>query len=418
MYITIKPILAIMAAAITTVAALSLAMMPVATMNQAYGAGSAGSLDPNGVRRIDALGAAGPFSDDIDMSYDSEYYIGSAVKNFRSDGSMRIDWESKPASMSDTDGVFLAGYFNINLGGEVTSGNDCTANPSEEISMKMNGGPHSDSNSEWADTMDSGTISFNGDRSRFRTEEDHPDYSGSYSGRSLPGGWPIQTSNLCTVPGGWVGAATVKVNVDTNSDGTADAVRIIHYVDESGLDSAGKPRNNWEVVYYQQFAVPNGMDVKSMLIPYVCTIGQCDEHQETIRIDEQSLSRWQSTSNPPYRFVTYKEIIVQGTGGGTPDPDPDPETFTTLDFANLNQGQRLTNDYEAVVTASPTNTVSNIKLYVDSTLVGTQNSAPYEFRLDIGDFSDGTHTLRAVATATSSAGGGTVTETISVVFDN
>jgi hypothetical protein len=113
---------------------------------------------------------------------------------------------------------------------------------------------------------------------------------------------------------------------------------------------------------------------------------------------------------------------VQGTGGGTPDPDPDPdpdpETFTTLDFANLNQGQRLTNDYEAVVTASPTNTVSNIKLYVDSTLVGTQNSAPYEFRLDIGDFSDGTHTLRAVATATSSAGGGTVTETISVVFDN
>ena len=207
--------------AITTVAALSLAMMPVATMNQAYAA-DAGTLDTNGLERIDA-GTESSLSD-VDISYDSEYYINSAVKNFRSDGSMRIDWKGKPASMSDTDGVFLAGYFNIDLGGERTTANDCTANPSEEISMKMNGGPHSSSNSEWADTMDSGTISFNGDRSRFRTEEDHPDYSGSYSGRSLSGGWPIQTSNLCTVPGGWTGAATAKVNVDTNDDGTADAV--------------------------------------------------------------------------------------------------------------------------------------------------------------------------------------------------
>lgn len=51
MYITIKPILAIIAAAITTVAALSLAMMPVATMNQAYAA-DAGTLDQNGIIRL------------------------------------------------------------------------------------------------------------------------------------------------------------------------------------------------------------------------------------------------------------------------------------------------------------------------------------------------------------------------------
>jgi hypothetical protein len=122
--------------------------------------------------------------------------------------------------------------------------------------------------------------------------------------------------------------------------------------------------------------------------------------------------------------VTYKEIVVEGTTGGNPDPDPDPDpdptptAFTTLNFANLNAGQRLTGDYQAVVTASPTTTVSNIKLYVDNTLSGTQNSAPYEFRVDTNDFNDGTHTIKAVATATSSAGGGTVTKTISVVFDN
>ncbi len=385
----------------------------------AFAAGAAGTFDSNGLERIDA-GTESPL-DDVDISYDSEYYISDARKNFRSDGSMRIDWEGKPTSMSDTDGVFLAGYFNIDLGGERTTSNDCTANPSEEISMKMNGGPHSSTNSEWADTMDSGTISFNGDRSRFRTEEDHPDYSGSYPGRSLSGGWPIQTSNLCTVPGGWVGAATAKVNVDTNDDGTADAVRILHWVDESGLNTNdGTPRNNWELVYYQEFAVPSGMDLKSMLIPYVCTIGECDEHQETIRIDEQSLSRWQSTSNPPYRFVTYKEIVVEGTGTPNPDPDPDPEpeptpSGITMTFANVREGQTLSDDYEVIVTSSNPADTENIRLYVDTTLIETQNSTPYEFDVDTEDFADGAHTLRAVLLDEDN---NTVTKTITTNFNN
>lgn len=298
---------------------------------QAFAAGAAGTLDPNGIQRKNPLGTDSPFGDSFDISYDSEYYIGDAHKNFRSDGSMRIDWEGKPNPMTDTDGVMLAGYFNIDLGGERTSGNDCSANPGEEISMKMNGGPHSSTNPEWADTMDSGTIKFNADSpSRLRTEETHPDYSGSYPGRSLPGGWPIQTSTLCTVPGGWVGAMTYKINVDKDNDGTAEAVRILHYVDESGFLN-GKPQNKWELVYFQEFAVPNGLDVKSMLIPYVCTIGECDEHQETIRIDEQSQSRWLSTTNPPYKFVTYKEIVVAGTAGGnttTPTTEEPPTTCT------------------------------------------------------------------------------------------
>ena len=279
----------------------------------AYAAGAAGTLDPNGVLRMNPLASAGPFDDEHSIAFDNEYYISNAIKNFRSDGSMRIDWKGKPASMNDTDGTMLAGYFNIDRGGERTSGNDCTANPTEEISTKTNGGPHNNNDPEWADVFDSGVIKFNGDSpSRMRTEETHPEYSSAYPGRSLSGGWPIQSTNLCTIPGGWVGVMTFKINIDKDDDGQQDdAVRILHYVDESGLSTTtGKPKNNWELVYYQEFAVPDGTDLKSMLQPYVCTIGECDEHYETIRVDQQSQSRWQSTSNPPYKFVTYKTLDV------------------------------------------------------------------------------------------------------------
>ena len=108
----------------------------------------------------------------------------------------------------------------------------------------------------------------------------------------------------------------------------------------------------------------------------------------------------------------------------TPDPEPEPEpeptpsTFSTINFANVREGQTLSDVYEVVVSASPTNTVSNIKLYVDSTFIKTENTTPYEFDIDTADFSDGNHVLKAVATATTSAGGGTVTKTIPVVFDN
>jgi Bacterial Ig domain len=385
-----------------------------------------GTLDQNGLARFNPLASGkSPFGDSYNLSFDSEYYIADAKKNFRSDGSMRIDWAGKPNPMTDTDGVFLAGYFNIDLGGERTTANDCSANPSEEVSMKMNGGPHNGNNPTWADTMDSGTISFDADRSRFRTEATHPDYSGSYAGRSLTGGWPIQTSTLCSVPGGWAGVAAFKINVDKNGDGKADAVRILHFVDESGLLN-GKPQNKWELVYFQEFAVPSGMSVKSMLQPYVCTIGQCSQHQETIRIDEQSLSTWQSTTNPPFKFVTYKELIVDGTGGTTPTPTPTPEptptptptptgSAITINFANVKEGQTLSNDYEVVVTSSSPSDTENIKLYVDSTFIKTESSAPYEFDVDTGDFSDGNHVLKAVGLDED---GNTVTKTVTANFNN
>ena len=381
-----------------------------------------GTLDQNGLARFNPLASGkSPFGDSYNLSFDSEYYIADAQKNFRSDGSMRIDWEGKPNPMTDTDGVMLAGYFNIDLGGEVTSGNDCTTNPGEEISMKMNGGPHSDSVATWADTMDSGVIKFNGDSpSRVRAEPTHPQYSSAFPSRTLSGGWPIQSTNLCTVPGGWVGAAAFKINVDKNNDGIADAVRILHYVDESGLLN-GKPQNNWELVYYQEFTPNNFGGLKSIFQPYVCTINECDEHQETIRIDEQSQSRWTSSTNPPYKFVTYKEIVVPntahpGSSGSTTTPPPTTSPSSlTIGFSNVNEGQTLSGTYKAVVTSSSPSNTQNIKLYVDSTLINQENTAPYEFDVNTASFSNGNHVLKAVALDKA---GNTVTKTVTANFNN
>jgi hypothetical protein len=257
----------------------------------------ASTTDRNGIEYLQPSG--------YDLEYGTEHF--SFVKNFRSDGSMRMDFEGTNIAFPS---LFIAGYFNVELGGG--SERDCRADPREEISIKVNGGPHNDDDPEYADTMDAGVIKFNADSpSRFRVEPEHPDYSSSYSSRALPsGGWPIQVSDICSVPGGFIGAALFKLVLDNNDDGTADAVRIISLVDESGLQN-NRPQNNWEIVYTREFSIPNGMDgIKSMEIPYVCLpeVDECDEAQQTIRIDEQSRTAWRSISNPPYKFVTLKEI--------------------------------------------------------------------------------------------------------------
>jgi hypothetical protein len=68
-----------------------------------------------------------------------------------------------------------------------------------------------------------------------------------------------------------------------------------------------------------------------------------------------------------------------------------------------------------VVTASDTTKVSNIKLYVDSTIIKTEYNAPYEFGTDTTKFSDGNHVLKAVTTDKT---GNTITETVNVIFEN
>lgn len=285
--------IALVAAAVLFFAPYTTTTSTTTTIQTAYAAGAMGTLDQNGLMRYDPLS-------DYSMAVGDEYY--TFIKNFRSDGSMRMDFKGH-----DTDSLMIAGYFNVEKGGG--SEPDCTRDPDEEISAKMNGGPHNDVNPTWADTMDLGIVDFEADDARFRTEETHPDYSGTYPGQTTT--WPFTSSqSLCNVGGGWVGVAAYKINLDSNCDGTDDRVTILGFIDKSGLGADGKPQNNWQRTYKQTFA-EGSLDLKSIFEPYVQTIGEADETYQTIRIDDQSRSAWTTTnvSNQPYKFVTLKEII-------------------------------------------------------------------------------------------------------------
>jgi Bacterial Ig domain/RTX calcium-binding nonapeptide repeat (4 copies) len=154
-------------------------------------------------------------------------------------------------------------------------------------------------------------------------------------------------------------------------------------------------------------------------------------------VDETTLVKQEN--NAPYEFPldttkfsngnhVLKALATYNTGetvtttvtvkfeNQAPSPPPPPPSSTlTISFPNVNEGQTLSGKYNVVVTASDTSKISNIKLYVDSTLVKQENSAPYEFPTDTTKFADGSHSLKAVATDKS---GNTITKTVAVTFKN
>lgn len=111
-------------------------------------------MDKNGILFVQPL---------IKEGYKLEYFNETWTfrGNFRTDGSMRCDFQGKVR-----DSVMLAGYFNV-------EGED----NNEEVAAKMNGGPHSSKYPEYADVMDMGITNFAGTRSRVRWEKTHPSYS-------------------------------------------------------------------------------------------------------------------------------------------------------------------------------------------------------------------------------------------------
>jgi hypothetical protein len=236
------------------------------------------SNDKNGIRYVQ------PFST-YKLAYSNESW--TFTKNFRSDGSMRCDFEDRIR-----DSVFVGGYFKVN-------GPD-----GEEVSAKLNGGPHTSSSPEntYADTMDLGITNFLGTRSRVRWEKTHPNYSSGIapSSSALPVG---------DIRGKWRGFCGLKVNLDENRDGKPDWVGLIGMVDVGGLNATTlKPVNNWKITYRRNFR-PTEIALKSIWTPYVATIGKPQLAQTTIRVDEQSQSEWQS-SNPPYKYVTCKQVTA------------------------------------------------------------------------------------------------------------
>lgn len=225
------------------------------------GGGLTSPVDQNGVAYIDIPG----------FEYVSERF--NWTKNFKSNGSMRHDFEGAPDSNQ-----CVLGYFFVN-------GPD-----DEEISAKLASGPHSDSMATWADTYDIGILRFDGTRARLRYEATHPQYTSG----------PTQSNSIGNIRNKWVGAMGCKLNLDTNGDGNPDTAKILAYVDPTGLDSSGKPNNNW--VKTLDLAIPfSEVKLKSPGKPYVVTIGHPEEAQATLRIDQQG-------SSYQYKFVAYRRL--------------------------------------------------------------------------------------------------------------
>jgi hypothetical protein len=236
------------------------------------------SNDKNGIKYVQPVPT-------FKLTYSNETW--TFTKNFRSDGSMRCDFKDRIRNS-----VYIGGYFKV-------KGPD-----SEEVSAKLNGGPHTSSSPEntYADTMDVGITNFLGTKSRVRWEKTHPNYSSSISASSssLPVG---------DVRNKWRGYCGLKVNLDDNGDGKPDRVALIGMVDVGGLNSTTmKPVNSWKITYRRIFT-PSEIALKSIWTPYVATIGKSGLAQTSLRVDEQSQSEWQS-SNPPYKYVTCKEVTA------------------------------------------------------------------------------------------------------------
>jgi hypothetical protein len=239
---------------------------------------SSSSNDKNGVRYVQPVSG-------YRLTYSNETW--TFTKNFRSDGSMRCDFRDRIRKS-----VYVGGYFKV-------KGPD-----SEEITARLNGGPHTSGSPEntYADTMNIGITNFEGTESRVRWEKTHPNYSSSINSNS---------SNLPVgdIRNKWRGFCGLKVNLDRDGNGKPDRVALVGMVDVGGLDpTTMKPRNNWKTTYSRIFT-PSEIPLKSIWTPYVATIGKPGLAYQTIRIDEQSRSEWQSSS-PPYRYVTCKQVTA------------------------------------------------------------------------------------------------------------
>lgn len=192
-------------------------------------------------------------------------------KNFRDDGK-RFDFS---INSSDYASCELYGYFAMDNP------------PDDEVSGKMGGGKHSGSNT--VNCYDMGIDCRNGD-SRYRTEDQHPNYSGGKAGGK---GVALQSK--------FVGYLFVKRNV-------SGAVLLEIWQDTGNNEST--PSNQWTKVSSWRVTSPLWQTPPS-------------DHQETIRIDGPG-----GVSSLRYKWIGLRKIETgdsetpggTGTGGGTTPP--------------------------------------------------------------------------------------------------
>ncbi len=163
----------------------------------------------------------------------------------------------------------------------------CNNPPDDEVSGKMGGGKHSGSNT--VNCYDMGIDCRNGD-SRYRTEAQHPNYSGGKSG-----GKGVGMSSR------FIGYLFVKRNI-------SGAVLLEIWQDTG--DNQTKPSNQWTKVSSWRVTSPLWQTPPS-------------DHQETIRIDGPS-----GVPDLQYKWIGLMRIetgdseTAGGTGGGTTPSTP------------------------------------------------------------------------------------------------
>jgi len=209
-------------------------------------------VDKNGVEYIAIQG----------LTYTNESL--TPKENFRTDGSYRLDFNG------ERDSVCVGAYMNV-------------AGPKdEEFAGKLLG-----SHSQHGENSGSYVIGIqlNGLRVRLR-KEIHPNYTKSISPSSL---------DLGDLRRKWVGLMYFKIN-QPNGNVLCQA-----FVDTTGLDSDGNPRNNWQKIFK---CVDDGTIAKKKFKPIWLkpSLGS-KKSQNTIRADGQSKSTYS------YKHAFCREII-------------------------------------------------------------------------------------------------------------
>jgi hypothetical protein len=97
-----------------------------------------------------------------------------------------------------------------------------------------------------------------------------------------------------------------KLNLDSNCDGHIDWISLISYIDVTGLNTDGSPKNNWVKTYRNDFRLSE-IDLKGKTQPYVKAIGFPEERYQTFRIDAQDQTDW-TDSDPNFKYLTLKRV--------------------------------------------------------------------------------------------------------------
>ena len=195
------------------------------------------------------------------------------VNNFKSDGSMRHDFEGLVFSF------IMMGYYIISGGPD-----------KEELSPKIKGANHTASAPLNGRCYDWG-INFAGDRLRMRIEWKHVDMSGNLVEQSL---------DLGNLRDKWVALAQVAINIMHKGK---KAVKMITYFNKDPLTSDGKPKNDtWQKLY----EVIDDGSLWGGSTPFL-EPNSTEDAQNTIRIDAQDKKKFK------YKFQQLREIkAVEG----------------------------------------------------------------------------------------------------------